>query len=355
MDLAPQHGMIRGSVKSCNHIVNTLGPDIGLLSLDARGERTKYDVCQPISYDRIFDALKHLPASVKHLIVLTGVPLIYPRLTLFEKAMDGAAGFNLATLAGKTGALGDLISGSLNKWNGDPELLDDMNDHWTAGNHEVERKRFIERLQQYARDRSIRVSLIGGDVHCCGAGRLYSKDMRNKEEGDPHLMVQIISSAIVNVPPPQALLTILNQNSTYITFNPNTEEKMYKLFLKSPNGNTRQNTKLMGMRNYTAGYLDESTGKLNFCIQAEKEVGKKGTMGYLVDVPKLVFSQAGARLYSHQKRDLMPPLRHGSAPPPHPPRPGANYPPQGQRPVPPPPLPARDAGGMPMPASNMYY
>lgn len=35
---------------------------------------------------------------------------------------------------------------------------------WTAGNHEVERKRFIERLQQYARDRSIRVSLIGGDV-----------------------------------------------------------------------------------------------------------------------------------------------------------------------------------------------
>lgn len=42
--------------------------------------------------------------------------------------MDGAAGFNLATLAGKTGALGDLISGSLNKWNGDPELLDDMND-----------------------------------------------------------------------------------------------------------------------------------------------------------------------------------------------------------------------------------
>lgn len=28
----------------------------------------------------------------------------------------------------------------------------------------MERKRFIERLQQYARDRSIRVSLIGGDV-----------------------------------------------------------------------------------------------------------------------------------------------------------------------------------------------
>jgi hypothetical protein len=57
-----------------------------------------------------------------------GVPLIYPRLTLFEKAMDSAAGFDLPTLAGKTGALGDLITGKLNKWNSEPELLDDMND-----------------------------------------------------------------------------------------------------------------------------------------------------------------------------------------------------------------------------------
>lgn len=29
----------------------------------------------------------------------------------------------------------------------------------------MERKRFIERLQQFARDRSIRVSFIGGDVN----------------------------------------------------------------------------------------------------------------------------------------------------------------------------------------------
>lgn len=40
---------------------------------------------------------------------------------------------------------------------------------WTAGNHEVERKEFIERFQQFARDRSIRISFLGGDVsinHC---------------------------------------------------------------------------------------------------------------------------------------------------------------------------------------------
>lgn len=39
---------------------------------------------------------------------------------------------------------------------------------WTAGNHEVERKEFIERFQLFARDRSIRISFLGGDVsvHC---------------------------------------------------------------------------------------------------------------------------------------------------------------------------------------------
>lgn len=35
---------------------------------------------------------------------------------------------------------------------------------WTAGNHLVERKRLIENLQQYARQKSVRVSFLGGDV-----------------------------------------------------------------------------------------------------------------------------------------------------------------------------------------------
>lgn len=134
---------------------------------------------------------------------------------------------------------------------------------------------------------------------------MYSKDMKEKEEGDPYFMVQIISSAIVNVPPPQALLTVLNQNSGFITFNGNTEERMYNLFKRSPNGNTRQNKKLMGMRNYCAGYYDEQTGKINFWIQAEKEVGVKGTMGYLIDVPKLLFGQAGYHLSHQNKRQVL--------------------------------------------------
>lgn len=61
----------------------------------------------------------------------------------------------------------------------------------------------------------------------------------------------------------------------------------------------------MGCRNYCAGYFDEATGKINFWIQAEKEVGKKGTMGYLLDVPKLVFGQAGYHLHTQGKNHLL--------------------------------------------------
>jgi hypothetical protein len=73
---------------------------------------------------------------VKHLLILTGVPMIYPRLTVFEKATELLSNVPLATIAGKTGALGNLVSGNLNKWNGDPELLDDMNDR-KLHNHKV--------------------------------------------------------------------------------------------------------------------------------------------------------------------------------------------------------------------------
>jgi PhoD related phosphatase len=122
-------GLIRGTLPTCNSVITNLGPQVSLLCLDARGERTKYDICRPETYHRIFDCLyRMVPPTTRHLIVVTGVPVIYPRLTLFETAMGGIRDFNLATLVGKTGALGDIINGQLNNWNGDPELLDDMND-----------------------------------------------------------------------------------------------------------------------------------------------------------------------------------------------------------------------------------
>lgn len=73
MELAERHGMIRGTKPACNSVVTTLGPDIGILSLDCRGERTKHDICQPKTYDIVLNALHtRLPSTVKHLLIATG-------------------------------------------------------------------------------------------------------------------------------------------------------------------------------------------------------------------------------------------------------------------------------------------
>lgn len=78
---------------------------------------------------------------------------------------------------------------------------------------------------------------MGGDVHCCAAGKLFSKGMTHQEENDPYLMVQLVSSAIVNIPPPIILLAYLNETSGNILFEGDVQEEMYDLFHFSPNGN----------------------------------------------------------------------------------------------------------------------
>jgi hypothetical protein len=57
---------------------------------------------------------------------------------------------------GRAGMLGNV----LNNIDGGIEVLDDLNDHWTAKNHKEERKQTIEQLQDLAIDKSIRVTML---------------------------------------------------------------------------------------------------------------------------------------------------------------------------------------------------
>jgi hypothetical protein len=57
---------------------------------------------------------------------------------------------------GKAGLLGNLM----NKFDGGVEVLDDLDDHWTAKGHKKERKIVIEDLQDLAADRSVRVTIL---------------------------------------------------------------------------------------------------------------------------------------------------------------------------------------------------
>lgn len=98
-----------------------------------RAERRKDQVCSPLEYEKVFQRIRTLPPAVEHLIVLLGIPIAYPRMVFLESALESK--FNPLVALGRNGSFG--LSGFVNKFNADAELLDDLNDHWTARAHKV--------------------------------------------------------------------------------------------------------------------------------------------------------------------------------------------------------------------------
>ncbi|KAI7830872.1 hypothetical protein BX661DRAFT_197426 [Kickxella alabastrina] len=201
--------------------------------------------------------------ELKHLVVFLGVPIVYPRLTYIEKTLAGIKSMGLTKLSflAKQKSI-------VNIW-GEPELSDDMNDHWTSEVHMEERKQFVLRLQEFARQRNVRVTFVGGDVHCCGAGRFASSNPQLPPERDYRFMPQIISSAIMNL-------------------DRNTDEMMYRLFEQDVNGKAppNNNTKLLARRNFSS-YVENLSNHsmiVNIHVQNETNVG---TRAYPINVPAL--------------------------------------------------------------------
>ncbi len=59
---------------------------------------------------------------------------------------------------GRAGLLGKSL---LNHMDGGVEILDDLDDHWTARHHKEERNLFIQDLQDLAAEKSVRVTILG--------------------------------------------------------------------------------------------------------------------------------------------------------------------------------------------------
>ncbi|KAF9995812.1 hypothetical protein BGZ65_008566 [Modicella reniformis] len=283
-NLAQSHGLFSSGVGY--NILASLGPKISILALDARSERTKYMVCSDATYNWAFDMMRGIPPGTGHLLVLLGVPIAYPRLVFAENLM-GSVGSVLGSISGAAKVV--------NKLNGEPELLDDLNDHWTAKSHKPERKIFLTRLQNFANERRIRVTFISGDVHCAGVGRFSAKI--SPPERDPQLMYQIISSAIVNEPPPEGVIRLLHfQDKVHILDGRvKTYEDMHPMFANDVDGKPLQMDKLLPRRNYSHGFFNASTGGLEISIFAENvrggpenaPGGDRGTVPYSIHVPRL--------------------------------------------------------------------
>jgi hypothetical protein len=125
--------------------------------------------------------------------------------------------------------------GFFNHFDGSVDLLDDLDDHYTARTHKKERLYLVQQLQNLSSEFSVRVSILGGDVHLAAVGRFYSNPKLNiPVENDHRYMANIISSAIVNKPPPQAVANLLASRNKIHHLDSDTDETLLRFFDKDP-------------------------------------------------------------------------------------------------------------------------
>ncbi|KAF8544283.1 hypothetical protein BDD12DRAFT_915480 [Trichophaea hybrida] len=225
-----------------------LGRSIAFLGLDCRTERMRDLVVSGQTYEKVFTRLRKemVPGETKHLIVLLGVPIAYPRLVWLENLLTSRIMDPIKAL-GRIGILGGFI----NNFDGGVELLDDLDDHWTAKNHKSERNWFIKKLQEFASEHSVRITILGGDVHLAGIGQFMSNPkLKIPKVNDHRYMPNVISSAIVNTPPPNTMADILNKRNKVHHLDTNTDEDMYPIFETDVDGTSRNNKRLLPRRNY---------------------------------------------------------------------------------------------------------
>lgn len=232
------------------------GARVAFLGIDARTERTRKQVNFPETYDLIFDKVSaELAASastIKHLIVLLGIPIAYPRLQWLENLLTSPLVAPIRLLNKRFGFGGNLF----NNFDGQIDILDDLDDHYTSRHHKKERKELILRLQHLAATHSVRVTILSGDVHQAATGRFYTNPkLETLPERDHRYMVNVISSAITNKPPPVAVANFLAKRNFIHHLDESTDETLLGMFDRDPDASQgptagRTNKYTMPSRNY---------------------------------------------------------------------------------------------------------
>lgn len=226
-----------------------LGKQIAFLGIDCRTERMRDEILSIRTFDNLLERCRSeiVEGETKHLLVLLGVPIAYPRLVWLEnmltsKAMDPIKALN---------RMGIMKTGFLNKFDGGVEILDDLDDHWTASHHKSERNDLITDLQDLAAEKSVRITILGGDVHLAAVGQFRSNPkLKIPKDHDHRYMPNVISSAIVNTPPPDIMADILNKRNKVHTMNKYTEEDMIPMFTHDVDRKKRNNIHLLPRRNW---------------------------------------------------------------------------------------------------------
>ncbi|WP_157433492.1 alkaline phosphatase D family protein [Adhaeribacter aquaticus] len=168
--------------------------ELALVALDLRSERTQNRVMLPETWERLhgwLDKIKNHQANehnsdkrCRHLLVMSGIPIVNADLTLLETALNIKPGHQ--------------------------RMEDDLRDQWLSKAHQQERLQFIRKLFVFSQEAACRVTIISGDAHVAFTGILQS----HKESGsvpEATIINQFTSSAMVNLPPPALVIYMMEK------------------------------------------------------------------------------------------------------------------------------------------------
>lgn len=154
-----------------------------VLVLDLRSERTQQQILSLESWNAVLAAVDALN-GLKHLLVMSSIPVLHPDMSFVERAFD-------------------LLPGQ-------QDNEDDLHDQWLSYNHRTERLRFIHRLLDFAEAKGTRVTIVSGDVHVAALGVIQS-ERRPVRYINSDAITQLTSSAIVHPPPARVVRYFLEQ------------------------------------------------------------------------------------------------------------------------------------------------
>lgn len=138
-----------------------------------------------------------------------------------------------------------------------------------------------------ALEKHLRISWISGDVHAAGVG-YFSGYHHHEPRMDPKFSLAVITSAIVNAPPPPAVINMLNKlaKKTHRSlWKHGTKEGAVPVFELDLNDQKQNDRYIMGARNWCAVKRDAGTGDLEFELRIEKSKGSGQTKSYPVKAP----------------------------------------------------------------------
>ena len=160
--------------------VHRAGP-VRLVVADLRTERSQEQVLGPETWRSLQNSLsnieannrKHPGTGCQHLLFMSSVPVVHPKLSLAEAFLDNFGSEHVLDSS-----------------------ADDLKDHWTHNDHEGERKRLVDTLMRTAKSKDLRVTIVSGDVHVAAWGGVSRNDVLPGENWAQ--VQQLTSTAIVH-------------------------------------------------------------------------------------------------------------------------------------------------------------